>query len=57
MINLDLTSDEMGVLLHLTANAYVDTRGEIAESIWRKVSKEVGKNYNKVREVEERAGK
>lgn len=57
MINLDLTSDEMGVLLHLTANAYVDTRGEIAESIWRKVSKEVGKNYNKVREIEERAGK
>jgi hypothetical protein len=50
-MNLDLTSQEMEVLLSITAeNA---RHGEQAEALWRKVSKEFNRKFDAVREVEE----
>lgn len=50
-MNLDLTSQEMEVLLSITAeNA---RHSDQAQALWLKVSKEFTRRYDAVREVEQ----
>jgi hypothetical protein len=55
-MNLNLTSDEMGVLLSLTAEAHLKNEGKMYTAIWQEVSREFAKTYFEVLE-KEKAGK
>lgn len=50
-MNLNLTSQEMEVLLSLTANH--SFMGEINDSLWRKVSAEFVRRYDEVKGSEQ----